>query len=240
MIGDQLHWNGIDQRRHRRGHFRQHQGHERFDGRFLGALRIGDQNDFAAARGDLLHVRHGFFEHPVVRRNDDHRHGFVDQRDGTMLEFAGGIAFGVDVGNFLELERAFQCDRKAGAAAEIKHVLHLGEIMRELFDLRLERQRLRHQARHLDQGMHQILLVLGRQMPARTAGGQRQTGEHRQLTGESLGRRDADFRPRQSRHHHVALARDGRRRDVHHRQNVLLHLARVAQGRQGVGGLARL
>jgi len=40
-----------------------------------------------------------------------------------MLEFAGGIALGVDVGDFLQLQRAFERQRIAGAAAEIEHVL---------------------------------------------------------------------------------------------------------------------
>jgi hypothetical protein len=42
----------------------------------------------------------------------------VDQRIGAVLHFAGGIAFGVNVGNFLQLERAFERDRIVNAAAE--------------------------------------------------------------------------------------------------------------------------
>jgi hypothetical protein len=37
-------------------------------------------------------------------------------------KFAGDVALGVDVGNFLELERAFERDRKARPTAEIEHV----------------------------------------------------------------------------------------------------------------------
>jgi hypothetical protein len=69
---------------------------------------IGDEDDPAAARCDLLHVRHGLFEEAVMRRDDDDRHVLVDQRDRAMLQFAGSIAFGVDVGDFLQLQRAFQ------------------------------------------------------------------------------------------------------------------------------------
>ena len=39
-----------------------------------------------------------------------------------MLHLAGGIAFGVDVGNFLQLERAFERDRDMNAAAEEEEV----------------------------------------------------------------------------------------------------------------------
>jgi hypothetical protein len=35
-----------------------------------------------------------------------------------VLELAGRISFGMDVGDFLELERAFQRDRKMQATAE--------------------------------------------------------------------------------------------------------------------------
>ena len=95
-------------------------------------LRIGDQDDLAAACGNLLHVRDRLLEHAIVRRNHDHRHGLVDERDRPMLELAGGIAFGMDVRNFLELERTFQRDRKARAPTEIENVARLSEILREL------------------------------------------------------------------------------------------------------------
>ena len=80
----------------------------------------------------------------VERRDHDHRHGLVDQRDRAVLELARRIAFGVDVGDFLELQRAFERDRIGGAAAEIEHVAGFGEIARQRLDLRLQRERLGH------------------------------------------------------------------------------------------------
>ena len=59
------------------------------------------------------HFRHQF----AAGRHRHHRHVFVHQRQRPMLQFAGGIAFGVDVGDFLELERAFQGDWIVNAAA---------------------------------------------------------------------------------------------------------------------------
>ena len=47
---------------------------------------------------------------------------FVDQRVGAVLHFAGGIALGVNVGNFLELQRAFERDGVVDAAAEIQEI----------------------------------------------------------------------------------------------------------------------
>jgi hypothetical protein len=34
-----------------------------------------------------------------------------------MFEFTGGVGFGVDVGDFLELERAFERDRQVPTAS---------------------------------------------------------------------------------------------------------------------------
>ena len=113
----------IDERRHGRRHLGQDQRLHRVDGGRLASLRVGDQDDAAAARGDLLHVGHGLLEDAVVRRDHDHRHVLVDQRDRAVLQLAGGIALGVDVGDFLELQRAFERQRIAGAAAEIEDVV---------------------------------------------------------------------------------------------------------------------
>lgn len=44
-----------------------------------------------------------------------------------MLEFAGRVGFGMDIGNFLELQRAFQGHRELRATAEEQGVVLLGE-----------------------------------------------------------------------------------------------------------------
>ena len=87
---------------------------------------------------------------------------------------------------------------------------------------------------------HQLALVGVREHAARPPGRDRQRGQHRELAGEGLGRGHADLGSGERRHHHVALARDGRGRHVDDRQHVLLVLPGVAQRRQRVGGLARL
>src|SRR5262249_56215053 len=92
----------------------------------------------------------------------------------------------MDIRDFLELERALQCERKAGAATEIEDIAALGEIARELLDLRLERERLRHQARRLDQRAHHLSLFFFGEHPAGAPGPQRKTSEYRKLAGEGL------------------------------------------------------
>ena len=79
------------------------------------AARVGDQQHLAAARHHLLHIGDGLLEQRVMRRDDDDRHVLVDQRDGAVLHLARGIAFGMDVGDFLELQRAFERQRDSSA-----------------------------------------------------------------------------------------------------------------------------
>ena len=72
---------------------------------------IGKQDRAAFAGDHFVHVRHGFFEGGVTRRDHDDRKIFFDERDRPVLEFSGGIPLGMNVGYFLELERAFQRKR---------------------------------------------------------------------------------------------------------------------------------
>jgi hypothetical protein len=46
----------------------------------------------------------------VLRGDADYGEGSVDEGVGAMLHLAGGVAFGVDVGDFFELEGSFEGD----------------------------------------------------------------------------------------------------------------------------------
>ena len=90
------------------------------------------------AGGDFLDVGEGLFVLEdgvgvggVLGGEDDDGEGFVDERVGAVLHLAGGVAFGVDVGNFLELERAFEGDGVVDAAAEEEEVAGVGELFGE-------------------------------------------------------------------------------------------------------------
>ena len=58
----------------------------------------------------------------IARGDDDYRQIFVNQGVGAVLHFAGGIAFGVDVGNFFQFERAFEGDGVVDAASEVEKI----------------------------------------------------------------------------------------------------------------------
>ena len=58
----------------------------------------------------------------IARGQHHHRQVLVDQRVGPVLHLAGRIAFGVDVGDLLQLERAFERDGEMHAAAEEEEI----------------------------------------------------------------------------------------------------------------------
>ena len=98
----------------------------------------GDGDDFARSRGDFLDVRERFFVAldgvavgVVFGGEDDDGERLVDERVGAVLHLACRVAFGVDVGNFLELERAFQSNGVVDAAAEEEEVAGVGVLAGE-------------------------------------------------------------------------------------------------------------
>ena len=97
------------------------------------SLSLGRQrDDRPAARLRFLDVAHHLLEDVIVRRDRDDRHLLVDERDRAVLHLAGRIAFGVDVGDLLQLQRALERDRIVDAAAEIEEVAALIEALGDL------------------------------------------------------------------------------------------------------------
>ena len=102
---------------------------------------IGDQHDLATARADFLHVADGFFEQRPAGREDDHRHSLIDQGNRAVLHLAAGIAFGVDIADFLEFQRAFKREGIIGAATQLEHIARLCDQMGHRGDIFIMRQR---------------------------------------------------------------------------------------------------
>ena len=134
VVGEELDGDGIEERRHEGVAGRHLDAVEELAAEAREALLVGDHHHLAAARQHLLDVGAGLLEEVVARRQHDHRRLLVDERDRPVLHLAGGIALGVDVGDLLELERALERQREAGAAAEIEHVARLGDLRRDLLD----------------------------------------------------------------------------------------------------------
>ena len=113
---------------------------------------------------------------------------------GTVLHLAGGITLGVNVGDLLQLERAFERDRIVDAAAEIEEVGAVVELRRDLFDLLRGLERFFEDLRQLHQRVD-VLAAFGlRQRVAHLGQLERKQVERDQLRGERLGGRHADLR----------------------------------------------
>ena len=89
----------------------------------------------AAARAHFLQVRLQLLEQRVVRRDRDTGMSASTSASGPCLSSPAGIGLGVDVGDFLELERAFHRDRVVHAAAEEQRVLLVGESLAPSFSI---------------------------------------------------------------------------------------------------------
>ena len=89
----------------------------------------GDGDDAAGAGGYLLDVAEGLFVFEdaggvggILGGEADYGEGLVDEGVGTVLHLAGGVAFGVDVADLLQLERAFEGDGVVDAATEEEEI----------------------------------------------------------------------------------------------------------------------
>ena len=96
----------------------------------MGVAFDRDGDDPAGAGGYFLDVGESLFVLEdgagvggVFGGDADDGEGFVDEGVGAVLHLAGGVAFGVDVGDLLELEGAFEGDGVVDAAAEEEEVV---------------------------------------------------------------------------------------------------------------------
>ena len=177
----------------------------------------------------------------VLRRQHHHRQVLVDEGDGAVLHLAGGVALGVDVGDFLELERALERDRVVGAAPEEEDVAGL------------VRSAWRPASRpapgastcSICAGMWRSASRCGRAWSGRERAAQateltpsRKSAS--QLGGEGLGGGDADLRAGLGVERPVAVARGWRSRPRCRCETARDPGASLLDRRQGVGRLAGL
>ena len=100
----------------------------------------GQRDNYAGARFYFFQVGHCFLvaQHGLgivcdSGGEDDYGKIFVDEGVGAVLHFSGGVAFGVDVGDFLQLERAFEGDGIVDAASEKEKIVGALEAFSEIF-----------------------------------------------------------------------------------------------------------
>ncbi len=144
MVGQQLQWDGCQQ------------GEERFEGcgesnhiigfpcELPGPIPGGNGDDRALTGFDLLQVGEGLLEHAVVGDDENRGGALVDHGDGAMLHFGCGVTLGMDVGDFLELERTFQGDGEIELAPQEEEVFCLLVFEGDLPDLVVQGEDLFH------------------------------------------------------------------------------------------------
>ena len=176
----------------------------------------------------------------IVRREHDHRQVFVDQRVRPMLHFAGRIAFRVNVGNLLQLERAFERDREMNAAPKKKKIVRAEQLACQIFVLLIVGQNRFELAGYAHQLMHERTRAVLGQTSAYFGEIEGQNGQRRQLAGERFGGGNADLRARMRVDSARGFARDHGADDVADGERLRTFLLGFALGGEGVRGFARL
>ena len=157
-----------------------------------------------------------------------------------MLHLPGGVAFGVDVGDFLQLQRPLEGQRVVDAAAEEEEIRAAEEQPAQLFELFVPLQDLLELGRNLEQLFDEGLGLLRGQPAARLAEVEAEDEQRGQLGGESLGGSHADLRPGVGVEGAVGLAGNHGADGVGDGQGLGALALGLALGGDGIGGFARL
>ncbi len=157
-----------------------------------------------------------------------------------MLHLARRIAFGVDVGDFLHLQRAFERDRIVNAAAEEEEVGDALVFLCQSLGLFFAgEQRLEFRG-HAAQFADVALGLLRRDRAANLGEEQREDEHGRELRRERFGRSNADFRSGMGVDGAIRFARDHRSDDVADADRLRTLRLRLAQCGNRIGRLTRL
>ena len=239
MIAQQLQWHGVQDRLQT---FRciRHLHHGNTGLTLETGLRTGKHEQFAAAGTHFLQVGFQFFQQFVVWRNHDYRHIGIHQRQRAVLQLAGGVGFGMDVGNFFQLQRAFQRNRVFHPAPKEQCVMLLRKCFTGGFNQLIKASEFFHQSGQLVQRLHQLGFSLAAQAVGLGQGNTEQLQRH-QLSGECLGGGNANFRAGLGHQMQFRLAYQravGHIANGHGRE--VAKLLGLAQRGQRIRGFARL
>ena len=200
----------------------------------------GDADDNGVTRLDFLDVRQGLLIDALLRRERDDGHALDDERERAVLELARRIGLGVNIGNLLELQRAFKRHMIVETASDEEDVLVEAVLLRKRLDRLDVAQRLADLRGNLRKSLDQSLAALLRERSLEIC---HVDGEHEhqdELRRVRLRRGDGDLRPRPSVKHLRRLARDGRADDVRDSKALRAQTLGLLQGGKRVARLARL
>ena len=138
-----------------------------------------------------------------------------------MLHLTRRVAFRVNIGKLLELQRAFQGYRVKRSTAKEKYIPRLGHFRRHGTNFAIAFQNSRGVGGHFQQRCGQFRFLLRGEHTARTAKANRQACQYRKLRRECLGGSHANFRPRHGQHRRIAFTRHGAFRHIHNGKHAL-------------------
>ena len=149
--------------------------------------RVRDDDHSGAASLRFLDVAERFFEHFVIGcTRPPPAKVLVDQRDRSVLHFAGRIALRVDVRNFLQLERALECDRVVDATTQVQEITMVLQLLRQRLDLTVRLQGLLDANGQLLEFPDQFPSTLGRERAPRLPDRNCEQVQRHQLAGKRL------------------------------------------------------
>ena len=158
-----------------------------------------------------------------------------------MFEFACGVGLGVDVADFLELERAFQRNGVVQAPAQEECVFHARKVFGPADELRLQRQHGLQGHGQVAHGFEVLGLLRFGEAPLALGQCQCQQEQASELGGKGLGTGHTNFHAGAGDVRELAFAHHGAGGHVADGECVLhAQGLRVAQRGQGVGGFAAL
>ena len=237
VIGQQLHWHGMHDRRGDRVAARDLDDLDA--GLFFDdSAAVGKHIKLAAASADFLEVRLQLLQQFVIWGNRDDRHVVIDERQRAMLELARRVALCVDVRNLFQFQCTFKGDREMAAAAEEKCIVFLDKVFGHPGDRGIELQGFFELGWKRVEHAHNLCLDLRRHAFA-AAECKRQEDQVGELVCECLGGRDANLRAGVNHQAEIRFAHQCRVRHIAQAQTRQIPLG-VAERREGVGRFARL
>ena len=173
------------------------------------AVLRGKRQHVGPPGAHLQHVGHGLVKQLPIGPQGHHQRAVLNQADGAVFEFPGGVGLGVDVGDLLELQGALQAQGVVHIAANKEHAVVVEILRGEILDIVLVGEdglHLPRQQEHLIQ--HRVVLALLHRA-SDLSKVQRQQVHHRHLGGVRLGGSHGDLRPGPGVEHLVGLPGDG-------------------------------
>ena len=201
---------------------------------------LGNGDDRRLTGLDFLQVADGLGIDIGLRGEDDDGDAFDNQGQGAVFQFAGRIGFGVNIGNFLQFQGAFQGYAVIQAASQEEGIFAGTVAFREDLDLFRVFQHGVDLFRNLPHVVRQGPCQFIGQLAAQTADIDAQHEHDDELRRIGLGGCHGDFRAGIGVDHLVGFAGDGGTDDVGHGQRAGAQAFCLAQGGQRVARFAGL